>query len=1239
MKRKYTYDEVLKASLEYFHDDDFAAKVFADKYSLQDREGNYYELTPDDMHRRLAKEFARIEAKYPNPLSEEEIYQYFKNYEYIVPQGSPMSAVGNPYQIQSISNCFVVGHDLFDSYGGICRTDEQLAQISKRRGGVGINLSSLRPKGLATKNAAKTTDGIGVYMDRFSNTIREVGQCIAEGQKVLTKNGLKPIELVKVNDLVWTKKGWISVVKTLNNGTKNVFELTTKRGYKIKATKEHVFLTAKDGNTVECQLGDFNIGNNIVLIPGTHSQNKEYIKLSKTNYNRYTNDDHGQLNENVNQPTVLDEDLAYLLGFSYGNGYVELDKFNDPRLLQLSVSWDWKSVEEKLVKIISDKFNYKADPKKGDGKVNVVTIHSKMVLAYLHDNNLLKEKANKISFPNKILQSPTSVQIAFISGYFDADGYASGKKKGYAFSSIQKEFLQTLQSTLMSLGIVSRLHVEDRSDKENWNDLWTLNVTGRVSQNTLVQLFKDQSCKISSSMFIAKRDNLSTPFKTKAFGIKGSNYSFCNDSQYLSANAFIQAQQLNLIKDELLVVDEIESIIEAGEINTYDLQLESEHLFWCEGFYVHNSGRRGALMELCSVHHPEITTFITIKQNPTKVTGANISVQLTDEFMNAVKNDTEYEQRFPVDSTNPQVRKMVRARDVWDLIVKSAHTSAEPGLLFWDNIINNSPADCYVDDGFKTVGTNPCSELPLNAGGQCILMTLNLYSYVVNPFTEKAYFNYELFYKHSTICQKLIDDLVDIELESIQKIIDKIESDPEPLHIKENELSLWKLIYKSCENGRRTGTGIVGLGDALAAINVRYGSPESVAETEKIYKTLALGCYRATVDLAKERGPFPIFDHKKEENHPFLTRLWNEDPDLYKEYLKYGRRNIALNTTAPTGSLATQTQTTSGIEPAFLLSYTRRKKINYSDKNARVDFVDAMGDKWQEFTVYHHHFKTWMDITGKTNVEESPYWKATSNDVDWVISIDLQAAAQKYIDHAISKTCNLPNNTSVELVGEIYMRAWESGCKGFTIYRDGCRDGVLISNENSSSSNKKTPVLTRPAEIQEAYAPKRPKELKCDIHRMSYKGQKWIALVGLMNGVPYELFTGFPETLQIPEEHKTGVIKKMSKGVYSLHIPGDDSLTVDDLVKSFNNSEFTWATRMISMSLRHGVPMDFLVDQLSKEGNVTDINKVLSRVLKKYIKEGTKNRTGTVCEACGSKNLIYSEGCLKCLDCPHSKCG
>ncbi len=822
MSNKNDYNEAFRQCVEYFGGDDLAANVFLTKYALTDKEGNIQESTPDDMHKRLASEFSRVEKKYPNPMSQDDIYDLFANFKYVVPQGSPMSGIGNPHQIQSISNCFVIDSP-HDSYGGILKTDQELVQIAKRRGGVGFDISSIRPKGENTGNCARTTDGIEVFMDRYSNSCREVAQ----------------------------------------------------------------------------------------------------------------------------------------------------------------------------------------------------------------------------------------------------------------------------------------------------------------------------------------------------------------------------------------------------------------------------GGRRGALMITISVLHPQVRDFIRIKRNLTRVTGANISVRLTDDFMNAVRNETDFTLKWPVDASDPVVTKTIDAKELWHEIIESAHACAEPGLLFWDNAKTMTPSDIYEDEGFGSVSTNPCGEIILSPYDSCRLMLVNLKSFVLSPFTTTATFDYEKMGEVVQKAQRLMDDMIDLEIEQVDKILQKISDDPEPDAVKRTEREMWESIKAQALRGRRTGLGVTAVGDAIAALGIRYGSEESIRAVEEIYKCLTLNSYKSSCVLAEERGAFPVYDESKEVGHPFLGRLFGADEELAAMHKKSGRRNIALTTTAPAGSVSVLTQTTSGIEPAFLLKYMRRKKINTdAEPNARIDFVDDSGDKWQEYPVYHHAYREWMETTGLEDEKMSPYWKATANEIVWTQKVKMQAAAQNWICHAISNTTNLPEDTSIETVKDVYMTGWQLGCKGVTVYRDGCRSGVLVGESSSIEGS-----------FEERSSPKRTETLDCDIHIATIKGERWTILVGLMNGRPYEVMGGLSHYVEIPRKYKTGTIAKKSRkttaSIYDLTVgEGDDMMVVKDIVKVFDNPNYAGYTRTISLALRHGAPIQYLVEQLQKDkdADLFSFSKVIARCLKKYIADGTKSGS-KVCEACGAEDsLIYQEGCVTCANCGHSKC-
>ena len=833
--KTYSNEEAFEASLKYFQGDELAARVWVNKYALKDSYGNLFELTPDDLHHRLSSEIARVEKKYPNPLSEKELFELFEGFKYIVPQGGPMTGIGNDFQTGSLSNCFVVGNGA-DSYGGIMMVDQEQVQLMKRRGGVGHDLSHIRPKGSPVKNSALTSTGIVPFMERFSNSTREVAQ----------------------------------------------------------------------------------------------------------------------------------------------------------------------------------------------------------------------------------------------------------------------------------------------------------------------------------------------------------------------------------------------------------------------------DGRRGALMLSVSIKHPDSEQFIDAKMEEGKVTGANVSVKIDDEFMKAVRNSTTYHQKYPINSNEPVYTKDTDAANLWQKIVFNAWKSAEPGILFWDTVIRESVPDCYADLGYGTVSTNPCGEIPLCPYDSCRLIAINLYSYVDHPFTEQAKFNFPLFRSHVRLSQRIMDDIIDLELEKIDAIYDKIVADPEMDEIKQVELNLWEKIKEKAVNGRRTGIGITAEGDMLAALGLQYGSENAIDFSVEVHKIVAIEAYRGSVMLARERGAFPIYDTKKEVNNPYIKRLAIADPELYDEMAKYGRRNIALLTIAPTGTTSLMTQTTSGIEPVFMPVYKRRRKVNPNDKEARIDFVDEMGDSWEEYIIFHHKFKVWMDINGyKTNkkysndeiddlVNKSPYAKATSNDIDWMAKVRMQGQIQKWVDHSISVTINLPEEATEELVGKLFFSAWESGCKGVTVYREGSRSGVLLSTKDKKNEG--------------VFPTKRPEILEAEIVRFQNNKEKWIAFIGLIDGKPYEIFTGLADDedgILLPRSVTDGWIIKnrdengVSRYDFQYRNNRGYKTTIEGLSFKFNPIFWNYA-KLISSVLRHSMPIQKIVELItSLQFDVESINtwkNGVARALKKYIPNGTSCEDAK-CEGCGSDNVIYQEGCLICKDCGSSKCG
>jgi ribonucleoside-diphosphate reductase alpha chain len=647
---------------------------------------------------------------------------------------------------------------------------------------------------------------------------------------------------------------------------------------------------------------------------------------------------------------------------------------------------------------------------------------------------------------------------------------------------------------------------------------------------------------------------------------------------------------------------------------------------------VGQSGRRGALMLSINVAHKEVENFITVKNDDTKVTGANVSVLLSDEFLKAVENDDTFRLRFPVDAPPSENDKIVKAKELWSKIIHNAWLRAEPGLLFWDKVTQYNAVDCYADEGFKTISTNPCSELPLCSWDSCRLMVLNLFSYVVNPFTKDAYFDFELFSKHGQIIQRMMDDMIDMELEKIQSIIEKVKKDPEDKSIKQRELDLWKTVYDKCEKGRRTGTGITALGDTLAALGIGYGSDESIETTGKIMRTLCLASFRSSMEMARELGPFKIWNWEKEKDSQFLQMIRENDPELYNDISIHGRRNIANLTIAPTGSVSIMTQTTSGIEPLFMLNpYTRRKKVNPTDKNVRIDFRDQNGDCWQEFEVIHPKVAQWRKVAGCSDLSKSPWYGHCAEDIDWVAAVKLQAEAQKYVDHAISKTVNLPEDVTEDQVAKIYEAAWRFGCKGMTVYRKNCRTGVLIEKPKKETKVSENKIIKNDA-------PKRPQEIDAEVHFPIIKGEPYYVVVGLLEGDPYEVFAGqnlLNDQPMIKKNLSKGLLKKKARSNY-LFMSNDESYPLTNINNHENGDALC---RMVSTALRHGTSIEFVVHQLEKtKGDLASLSKVLARTLKKYIKDGTKVH-GEECPECKSANIQRDDGCIVCRDCGWSKCG
>ena len=1283
----YTYNEVFDSTLNYFNGDDLATNVWITKYCKSELtdDGNiiYYEKNPDDMFHRIASEIARAGMKYNNPLSENEVYDLIKEYKYILFAGRPMAGIGVNDAV-SISNCFVVGRPGQDSYGTIATIDQEIMQLSKRGGGVGTDLSDYRPNGSKVHNAAKTSSGpVEICATRFSNTIREVGQCIDGNALVITeKRGIINIKDVTTNDKVWTHKGFVKVNDVINNGFKMTKSIKTKFGYNINITDNHIMISCDENGLREEYASDLKIGDNIVLLGGTNN-NSEYVKLTH-NFepkSRPIVNQTGVVGEMVHNkykeciiPELIDEDFAYFLGVLMGDGHTD-NKNN-----VISISCNKNDIDEinKIISIVQNKFGFKPTVK--DCKTYVVIqLHRAEILSFMEENSINKPTCDYLRVPEKIFKSKGSVQGAFLSGLMDSDGTNKKSKGGYCITTVNREFANDIQLLFSLNGVVSKIH-EYKPKNINWKTKYTICVIGSYSQNVATKLL-NESIKVNIAPFVSKRDSNLTPFTKKSLGCKGTEKGVRLNENYISLSNLNKLKDVGVYNDEILIKDTIVSVEENEIVEVFDLVLDDVNMFWCNGIYVHNCGRRGALMLSMSVEHPSAEEFINAKMEEGKITGANISIKLFDNWLkSALGIDCEVD---------------IEKNNIWKKIIHNATTKAEPGILYWDTVINESVADCYKEFGYKTTSTNPCGELPLCPEDSCRLMALNLYSYVENPFTSNSYFNYPKFIDHCKKTMKIMDNMIELELEKIDAILDKIETDPEDEDIKMIEKNLWTRIRKKCKEGRRSGIGITAMGDMLAALGISYGTKRATEFTTDIQRILATAVYIESCDLVQRdnRPAFGCFDYQLEKNNPFLYRIANEFTyateaqgyidSLSAEFKKkwtnnLGRRNIACLTIAPTGSLSTQTQTTSGIEPVFMISYRRRRKI---DKNSGVipDFIDKTGDAFIEFNVVHHKFIEWyrahrnenkeiVQLDGEISfndakkfleglsvdklndiIKESPYFGATAMDCDWHERVNMQGKIQKYVDHSISVTVNLPRGTSEDVVEDVYKTAWLAGCKGCTIYVDGSRDGVLITKDEKKKKCECT-------DFTEANAPKRPKKLPCKIVRFSNKGEKWIAAVGLYESKPYEIFSGLADKLNIPNSIEDGFIvrNKVNKDVFDdeegitktikvsrydfEYEKSGDTITVEGLSTTFNE-EFWNYGKLISGLLRHGMPINYVVKVISSldfgKETINSWKQGIIRTLKTFMKDEDLHEP---CPKCGG-HLRRESGCIQCMDCGWSKCG
>lgn len=1289
--------EAYEASLEYFDGDELAANVFVDKYAMQDNEGNHVEFTPRDMHHRLAKEFARIEAKYPGALSEQEIFDLLDNFRYIVPQGSPMSAIGNDYQIQSLSNCFVIPSP-YDSYGGILRSDQHLAQLMKRRAGVGLDISTIRPKGMVTKNAAKTTDGIAVFMERFSNTCREVAQNGRRGAELMSISVHHPevLTFAKIKqDLTKVTGANISIKLT------GEFMNAVKEGtdYEVRWPVD------SDDPVVVDRLSAAEVWDTIIT---QARDNAEPGLFFWDNVEKWTpSDAYPKYKAVSTNPCVAGDTL---IAVADGRGAVSIQELaeegrdvpvysTDPETGEVSIQWGRNpritGYNKKLLRVtLDDGSHYDVTPNHRfvmrDGtakearnlipKDSIAPFHKKKK-ALSTSGNLYYEVGTNI---NAIYQEGGRImEHKLISQFHDPEAWDAPDHKPKLNGGLvvhHKDF-DGLNNSPENLQVMTwrdhqMLHAKLADGTGDKNPRW-MEVTNEEIRAAAIELTKSLGYRFSHNDWVNFADKKGLP---KAF----SDH---------------RAQELGSVS-ELAKKAAIELGLEGGDIDTrvqrtilkltnqgYQTSIVDGQVFvsrTCEqcssSFLVHHIRRENsfcsskcASTHLASREDSKASQNAAINEHWAKRAEKlrENQVRIYSDLKFELERDPEmkeWEQACKAEGVSYRVgQKLKYGFKTYGEIKKAAeaynHKVVSVEELDGEHTVYNITVDKnhtfgvvnHTENGYTGIYTHNCGEIVLNAGDSCRLLVLNTISYVDNPYTPEASFDYDKFMEHAEIGQRLMDDIIDLELEKIDTIIEKIKSDPEPLYVKQTELDLWLDIRDTCERGRRTGLGVTAIGDTVAAAGHKYGSEDSIGFVESVYRALAIGAYRATVKMARDRGPFPEYDFELEKDHPFINRIMDQDDQLRADWEKYGRRNIALTTTAPTGSVSILTQTTSGIEPAFMLSYTRRRKV--MDDSTEVHFVDDLGDKWEEFIVYHHGVKKWMEITGETDIGKSPYVGATANEINWVNRVKIQGAAQRWICHSISSTINLPEDVTVERVKEIYEAGWEEGLKGVTVYREGSRSGVLVDTKKLENNDT----------IQIHSAPKRPAELPCDVYHMTVQGEKWVMFVGLMDGKPYELMGGLSQYVTLPKRVKEGKIVKFKNGSpqarYDFHYDylkkvdseasedgtvtvtyvedPDSEVVVKDINHSFENATESAFTRTISLALRHGASPQYVVEQLQKGSEKDDdlfaFSKAASRVLKNYIEDNVV--ANGACKDCGSENVFYQEGCLTCADCGSSKCG
>jgi ribonucleotide reductase alpha subunit len=1166
----YTYEEVKQATLKYFDGDDLAASTVISKYLLKNKDGEYLERDPDDMHHRLTKEFARIEAKYPNPLSEDEIYSYFKNFGKIIPQGSPMSVIGNPYQIQSSGSCFVI-QSPYDSYGGILKTDQEQVQLMKRRAGVGFDISTIRPKGLSTSNAAGTTDGIAVFMERYSNTCREVAQGGRRGALLQSISIHHP----DIRTFIHIKKDLKKVT-----GANISIRLTDK--FMVAVEKNEKFELKWPVDSDHPKISNWIDAKPIwdEIIDSAWTCGEPGLLLWDTILRRGPADIYPQFRSSSTNPCVV------------GTTWIQTEQ--GPKQVLDLLNFDFNA-------IVNGK-SYKAKAFWHTGSKEIVRLKTDKgyYLDLTKDHQLLCIK-NGQEVWTEVGKLDVGSTIS-LSNHTDFSWEGEGNfEKGWLVGEVLGDGCHnpSKYKTFLCFWGDHRLYMKDQAVKyiKNLGDKIRFDfgceksekskTFCRVSSSSLKELVSRYLINDSGKKCLADLEKTSSDFYCGFLrGFFDADGSCSLDAK---KSSLVKLSQSNL--DTLTIVQRMLSRL--GIISHIYKRREAGKCDFRDGYRSYQTKIQWELY----ISKDNILRFHKKIgfSDPAKAS------KLEEIVQSFTKGPYKEDFRAKITEIIP-----LGKHDVYDTCVDTVHEFDANGIR-----------------------AHNCGEIPIGIYDSCRLLLINPLSFVQKPFMNDTFFDWDQFASASQMAQRLMDDLVDLELEQIDKILNKINSDTEPDDIKQVEIDLWEKVKKSCINGRRTGLGLTAVGDLVAYLNMKYGDDKSIAFVEELYKQLAVNSYISSCRMAGERGCFPAFDMSLEKEHLFLQQVWDASPEAYDLYQKYGRRNIANTTTSPAGSVSIAAQTSFGIGPVYNLSYKRKKKVNLGDDTKNV-IVDQMGDKWQEYDVIHHGLTKWKQVTGKTNIEESPYWGATAYEINWVNSVKLQASAQKWVCHSLSNTINVPEDISKEEVSRIYFEAWKSGCKGITVYRNNSRDGILTIDKPKD-------------QIKYQEAPRRPEILPCEIHHKTIRGSKWTILVGLLNDKPYEVFAGPSENIEIPEIFVKGNItknpRKSMNSRYDLKFGENGSETiVKNIVKWFENDDYGTMSRLVSTSLRHGVPIQYLVEQLQKDPNddIWSFNRVLARVLKTHIPEGIKR--DSVCPECGEKGLVYQEGCLLCSNCGYSKC-